>query len=262
MTEGYFQSYITSILVYDQNGFREMFIMNSEIEFSIVNFLFEYIHTETIYYLFIKENVYFRTKNAVKHIVFENSSEEIASVDITRRFITAAGALNRTTASTRINSVLSRSYTMFAVNLEFERAIQSISIPNPNLREQTRAKIHDVGLADSGSLQRTGEIGQHLVLGNVILILDDPMKTKTAHVPYRDSKLTRLLQDSLCGNIYIKIFVNIKLTKVLFYSRILMIASIPSVDRDCSEAKGTINYAQHLHNIHTSTKVNHDKYIR
>ncbi|CAF4839011.1 unnamed protein product [Rotaria socialis] len=71
---------------------------------------------------------------------------------------------------------------MFAVNLEFERAIQSISIPNPNLREQTRAKIHDVGLADSGSLQRTG----------------DSMKTKTAHVPYRDSKLTRLLQDSLC----------------------------------------------------------------
>ncbi|CAM4985492.1 unnamed protein product, partial [Rotaria socialis] len=238
MTEGYFQSYITSILVYDQNGFREMFIMNSEIEFSIVNFLFEYIHTETIYYLFIKENVYFRTRNAAKHVVFENSSEEIAIVDITRRFITTARALNRTTASTRINSVLSRSYAMFAVNLEFERAIQSISIPNPNLREQTRAKIHDVGLADSGSLQRT----------------DDPMKTKTAHVPHRDSKLTRLLQDSLCGNIYIKIFVNIKLTKVLFYSRILMIASIPSVDRDCSEAKGTINYAQHLHNIHTSTK--------
>jgi hypothetical protein len=38
-----------------------------------------------------------------------------------------------------------------------------------------------------------------LVLGNVISILGDPMK-KGAHVPYRDSKLTRLLQDSLGGN--------------------------------------------------------------
>ena len=38
-----------------------------------------------------------------------------------------------------------------------------------------------------------------LVLGNVISILGDPMK-KAAHVPYRDSKLTRLLQDSLGGN--------------------------------------------------------------
>ncbi len=38
-----------------------------------------------------------------------------------------------------------------------------------------------------------------LVLGNVISVLGDPMK-KGAHVPYRDSKLTRLLQDSLGGN--------------------------------------------------------------
>jgi hypothetical protein len=38
-----------------------------------------------------------------------------------------------------------------------------------------------------------------LVLGNVISILGDPIK-KGAHVPYRDSKLTRLLQDSLGGN--------------------------------------------------------------
>ncbi|CAF3934693.1 unnamed protein product, partial [Rotaria sp. Silwood1] len=53
-----------------------------------------------------------------------------------------------------------------------------------------------------------------LVLGNVISILGDPMK-KGAHVPYRDSKLTRLLQDSLGGN-----------------SRTLMIACISPVDRD------------------------------
>lgn len=43
-----------------------------------------------------------------------------------------------------------------------------------------------------------------LALGNVISALGDKMK-KGSHVPYRDSKLTRLLQDSLGGNRYIQL---------------------------------------------------------
>ncbi|CAF4352044.1 unnamed protein product, partial [Adineta steineri] len=83
-----------------------------------------------------------------------------------------------------------------------------------------------------------------LVLGNVISILGDPMK-KAAHVPYRDSKLTRLLQDSLGGN-----------------SRTLMIACISPVDRDFSETKSTLNYAQRARNIRNRVKVNQDKHSR
>ncbi|CAF4362191.1 unnamed protein product, partial [Adineta steineri] len=126
---------------------------------------------------------------------------------------------------------------------------------NPNLREQIRAKIHFVDLAGSESLKRTGATGQRakegisinsglLVLGNVISILGDPMK-KAAHVPYRDSKLTRLLQDSLGGN-----------------SRTLMIACISPVDRDFSETKSTLNYAQRARNIRNRVKVNQDKHSR
>lgn len=68
---------------------------------------------------------------------------------------------------------------------------------------------------------------------------------KGAHVPYRDSKLTRLLQDSLGGN-----------------SRTLMIACISPVDRDFSETKSTLNYAQRARNIRNRVKVNQDKHSR
>ena len=84
--------------------------------------------------------------------------------------------MSRTTASTRMNSVSSRSHAIFTVNLQFERVVPSTSVSgntsvtidtecflqatNPNLREQMRAKIHFVDLAGSESLKRTGATGQ------------------------------------------------------------------------------------------------------
>lgn len=72
------------------------------------------------------------------------------------------------------------------------------------------SKFHFVDLAGSERLKRTSAIGDRAkegisinaglhALGNVISALGDPSK-KASHVPYRDSKLTRLLQDSLGGN--------------------------------------------------------------
>lgn len=71
------------------------------------------------------------------------------------------------------------------------------------------AKFHFVDLAGSERLKRTGATGERakegisincglLALGNVISALGDKSK-RALHVPYRDSKLTRLLQDSLGG---------------------------------------------------------------
>lgn len=76
--------------------------------------------------------------------------------------------------------------------------------------ETLSAKFHFVDLAGSERLKRTGATGDRakegisincglLVLGNVISALGDKSR-KALHVPYRDSKLTRLLQDSLGGN--------------------------------------------------------------
>ncbi|CAF0927932.1 unnamed protein product [Adineta steineri] len=301
MIEGCFQGYSASILAYGQTGSGKTFTMGSGIEYDdpskegilpraimhifqrcasieqeaelkgislpkcVVSCQFIEIYNENIYDLFNKENIDFRSqKNSDKHVVFENSNGEIAVTNITTRFVTTApetldclkeGALSRTTASTRMNSVSSRSHAIFTVNLQFERVVPSVSTPNPGIREQIRAKIHFVDLAGSESLKRTGATGQRakegisinsglLVLGNVISILGDPLK-KAAHVPYRDSKLTRLLQDSLGGN-----------------SRTLMIACISPVDRDFSETKSTLNYAQRARNIRNRVKVNQDKHSR
>ncbi len=76
--------------------------------------------------------------------------------------------------------------------------------------DQSQAKFHFVDLAGSERAKRTGASGTRLkegiginkgllALGNVISALGDESKAGS-HVPYRDSKITRLLQDSLGGN--------------------------------------------------------------
>lgn len=62
------------------------------------------------------------------------------------------------------------------------------------------------------------------------------------HVPYRDSKLTRLLQDSLGGN-----------------SRTLMIACVSPSDKDFMETLNTLRYANRARNIKNKVSVNQDK---
>ena len=73
------------------------------------------------------------------------------------------------------------------------------------------AKLHFVDLAGSERVARTHNTGERfqesirinsglLALGNVVSALSDPKKRAGGHIPYRDSKLTRLLKDSLGGN--------------------------------------------------------------
>jgi kinesin family protein 4/21/27 len=91
-----------------------------------------------------------------------------------------------------------------------ECGTNSSNTRNPGEFETLTAKFHFVDLAGSERLKRTGATGDRakegisincglLALGNVISALGDRSR-KALHVPYRDSKLTRLLQDSLGGN--------------------------------------------------------------
>uniref|UniRef100_A0A8C4Y8J4 Kinesin family member 21B n=1 Tax=Gopherus evgoodei TaxID=1825980 RepID=A0A8C4Y8J4_9SAUR len=118
--------------------------------------------------------------------------------------------------------------------------------------ETLTAKFHFVDLAGSERLKRTGATGERakegisincglLALGNVISALGDQSK-KAVHVPYRDSKLTRLLQDSLGGN-----------------SQTIMIACISPSDRDFMETLNTLKYANRARNIKNKVVVNQDK---
>ena len=83
-----------------------------------------------------------------------------------------------------------------------------------------------------------------LALGNVISALGDPNlknTNRTIHVPFRDSKITRLLQDSLGGN-----------------SHTLMVACISPSSNNILESKNTLNYANRAKNIKNKAIVNRD----
>lgn len=79
-----------------------------------------------------------------------------------------------------------------------------------------------------------------LVLGNVISALSEEGK-KGIHVPYRDSKLTRILQDSLGGN-----------------SRTSMIACVSPAESNFDETLNSLNYASRARKIKNKPKINRD----
>ena len=102
-----------------------------------------------------------------------------------------------------------------------------------------RSKFHFVDLAGSERAARTKNIGDRfkesvhinsglLALGNVISALSDPRR-RNGHVPYRDSKITRLLKDSLGGN-----------------AKTLMICCIGPADGDMDESLNSLNYASRV----------------
>lgn len=162
------------------------------------------------------------------------------------------GALSRTTASTQMNTQSSRSHAIFTLHIKQQRVVPSEDENAPSEFETLTAKFHFVDLAGSERLKRTGATGERqkegisincglLALGNVISALGDKAK-RALHVPYRDSKLTRLLQDSLGGN-----------------SQTVMIACVSPSDRDFMETLNTLKYANRARNIKNKVFVNQDK---
>ncbi|KAK3859205.1 hypothetical protein Pcinc_034655 [Petrolisthes cinctipes] len=167
-----------------------------------------------------------------------------------------AGAVSRTTAATNMNTQSSRSHAIFTLMVKQQRLAPAAEEGEegeglPELETLT-AKFHFVDLAGSERLKRTGATGERaregisincglLALGNVISALGDATK-RGSHVPYRDSKLTRLLQDSLGGN-----------------SQTLMIACISPSDTDFMETLNTLKYANRARNIKNRVMVNQDK---
>ncbi|XP_062990202.1 kinesin-like protein KIF21A isoform X6 [Elgaria multicarinata webbii] len=214
------------------------------------------------------------SKNKKSNIkIHEDSAGGIYTVGVTTRTVNVEaemmqclklGALSRTTASTQMNVQSSRSHAIFTVHLCQTRVCSPIDADNMtdnriisessqlNEFETLTAKFHFVDLAGSERLKRTGATGERakegisincglLALGNVISALGDKSK-KVTHVPYRDSKLTRLLQDSLGGN-----------------SQTVMIACVSPSDRDFMETLNTLKYANRARNIKNKLMVNQDR---
>ncbi|XP_037926069.1 osmotic avoidance abnormal protein 3 isoform X2 [Hermetia illucens] len=160
------------------------------------------------------------------------------------------GNKNRVVGATLMNAGSSRSHSIFTISLE-QIQIQDNSNPvesnnTPGIR---KGKLNLVDLAGSERQNKTGATGERLkeatkinlslsALGNVISALVDG---KTKHIPYRDSKLTRLLQDSLGGN-----------------TKTLMIACISPADYNYDETLSTLRYASRAKNIHNKPVINED----
>ncbi|CAA9997522.1 unnamed protein product, partial [Nesidiocoris tenuis] len=188
-------------------------------------------------------------------------SEKISSPEEALQWL-KQGALARTTAATDMNTQSSRSHAIFTIHIRQQRVVSADNCgdeegDNGQQKdfETLSAKFHFVDLAGSERLKRTGATGDRakegisincglLALGNVISALGDTTK-RALHVPYRDSKLTRLLQDSLGGN-----------------SRTLMIACVSPSDRDFMETLSTLNYANRARNIRNKVVINQDKSSR
>ncbi|XP_051529001.1 kinesin-like protein KIF21B isoform X2 [Myxocyprinus asiaticus] len=205
--------------------------------------------------------------------IHEDGSGGIYTTGVTSRLVSSEeellqclklGALSRTTASTQMNAQSSRSHAIFTIHVCQMRVCPQPHLENGEINgvsdcsisqseyETLTAKFHFVDLAGSERLKRTGATGERaregisincglLALGNVISALGDQCK-KAGHVPYRDSKLTRLLQDSLGGN-----------------SRTVMIACVSPSDRDFMETLNTLKYANRARNIKNKVIVNQDK---
>ncbi|SAL95325.1 hypothetical protein [Absidia glauca] len=161
------------------------------------------------------------------------------------------GSLCRTTASTDMNTVSSRSHAMFTVTLKQQFLEQADQDDSKKVPKCLTSKFHFVDLAGSERLKRTNAEGDRakegiainaglLALGNVISALGDDTR-RAVHVPYRDSKLTRLLQDSLGGN-----------------SQTLMMACVSPSDSNFGETLNTLRYANRARNIKNKVTVNQD----
>ncbi|XP_074645604.1 kinesin-like protein KIF28 isoform X2 [Tubulanus polymorphus] len=173
-------------------------------------------------------------------------------VEIERRM--EQGTANRTVASTNMNATSSRAHTV--VTITFDQISK-----NDNGSETKKSSVMNlVDLAGSERADSTGATGDRLkeganinkslsALGNVISALADlSMGKKKVMVPYRDSVLTKLLQNALGGN-----------------SKTIMIAALSPADINFDETLGTLRYADRAKKIKNKAVINEnplDKLIR
>ncbi|KAI9832620.1 MAG: kinesin motor protein cin8 [Phylliscum demangeonii] len=150
------------------------------------------------------------------------------------------GNLRRQVAATKCNDLSSRSHTVFTVTAYVKRKMEG------GEDYMSIGKLNLVDLAGSENIQRSGAENKRaaeaglinkslLTLGRVINALVD----KSSHIPYRESKLTRLLQDSLGG-----------------HTKTCIIATVSSAKSNLEETVSTLDYAFRAKNIRNKPQLN------
>ncbi len=150
------------------------------------------------------------------------------------------GSHKRQVAATKCNDLSSRSHTVFTITVYLKRTSDT------GEDFVSAGKLNLVDLAGSENIQRSGAENKRaaeaglinkslLTLGRVINALVD----KSSHIPYRESKLTRLLQDSLGGR-----------------TKTCIIATLSPAKSNLEETISTLDYAFRAKNIRNKPQVN------
>ncbi|KAJ3232325.1 Kinesin-like protein kif21b [Chytriomyces hyalinus] len=212
-----------------------------------------------------------------KDLYVQNLSERYISNLQDYRRILEVGAKNRTTGETNMNEASSRSHSILTITVDQYLVEQKkpstlartesagslhpeVAGPSEHSPEvlakigmgRRRSKIHLIDLAGSERADSTGATGARLregaqinqslsALGNVISALTSPAHGG-AHIPYRDSKLTYLLSDSLGGN-----------------ALTLMITCCSPTGRNYQESVSTLRFAERVKKVQNKATVNMDK---
>ncbi|RQM29578.1 hypothetical protein B5M09_005770 [Aphanomyces astaci] len=269
LLDGFFEGYNTTVFAYGQTGSGKTYTMGVEhggVIPHVVSDVFsrgKKLDTDKMTTVVLKMSYLEIFNEEVFDLLASTPTTSLAVRDDLKRGIIVAGlsehvvrstdevnqlllqgAGRRATASTGMNDTSSRSHAICTLSMHQQPAEGMAKF----------SKFHLVDLAGSERAKRTLATGDRvhinqalLTLGKVITALSD----KKAFVPYRESKLTRLLQDSLGGN-----------------SKTIMIACVSPADSNYDETTSTLRYAERTRCIQNKAVINKDpgaceiKYLR
>ncbi|KAJ7774581.1 kinesin-domain-containing protein [Mycena maculata] len=179
--------------------------------------------------------------DASKHGVFIQGLEEIAVKDSADALaLLTKGSERRQIAATKFNDHSSRSHSVFSITVHIKEAghvgDDLLKIGKLNLVDLAGSENIGRSGAENKRAREAGMINQSLLtLGRVINALVD----KAQHVPYRESKLTRLLQDSLGGR-----------------TKTCIIATVSPARSNMEETLSTLDYAMRAKSIRNKPELN------
>lgn len=205
------------------------------------------VYNETLRDLLSEEENIVDIREDNKGIVVSGITEVTVSTPGEVMNLLSVGSKNRTMEATGANVVSSRSHAVLQAVVEHREKNQGIN------EEITTSKLSLIDLAGSERASATNNTGQRMIeganinksllaLGNCITLLSDRNEGKgknISHIPYRDSKLTRLLKDSLGGN-----------------CRTVMITNLSPAVTTFEDTHNTLKYANRAKNIKTSVSRN------
>ena len=216
-----------------------------------------------------KKNLHIR-EDKKKGIIIEDLSEWVVRSPSEFYTLLQNSANNRISANTYMNNFSSRSHALYILTIE--------QMTTDNKTENTSIKIGKLNLVDlAGSerfkcndisplqLSESININKSLsCLGNVINALTDKKSKGRIYIPYRDSKLTRILQDSLGGNCKTTLLAMISpsakffgesLSTLYFAQRAKKIKNKPIINEDMNESALIKKYEIQLKNLKLELKI-------